>query len=39
MFMTGYDENSVLDRGHLDPDMQIITKPVQMDDFSQRMRE
>ncbi|WP_426130436.1 PAS domain-containing protein [Pararhizobium sp. PWRC1-1] len=39
LFMTGYAENSVLDRGHLDPDMQIMTKPFQMDDFSQRIRE
>lgn len=38
MFMTGYAENAVLDRGHLDADMQILTKPFQMDDFSQRVR-
>ncbi|WEZ85547.1 ATP-binding protein (plasmid) [Rhizobium sp. 32-5/1] len=39
MFMTGYAENAVLDRGHLDADMQIMTKPFQMDDFIQRIRD
>jgi len=39
LFMTGYAENSVLDRGRLDPNMQIMTKPFQMDDFSLRISE
>ncbi|WP_445678776.1 ATP-binding protein [Radicibacter daui] len=38
MFATGYAENAVLSHGHLDPGMQVITKPFDMTVLSNRIR-
>jgi PAS domain S-box-containing protein len=39
LFVTGYAENAVVGNGHLDPGMQVITKPFQMTAFALRVRE
>ncbi len=39
LFITGYAENAVVSHGHLDPGMQIITKPFAMEDFRLRISE
>ncbi|MBU6266120.1 MAG: PAS domain-containing protein [Sphingomonadales bacterium] len=39
MFITGYAENAVLSHGHLDPGMQVLTKPFSMEALSQRLAE
>jgi CheY-like chemotaxis protein len=39
MFITGYAENAVLSHGHLDPGMQVLTKPFSMESLSQRLAE
>ena len=39
LFITGYAENAVLNHGHLDPGMHVMTKPFQMDTFARRVRE
>ncbi|WP_156379669.1 PAS domain S-box protein [Rhizobium sp. Leaf383] len=39
MFVTGYAETAVLNNGHLDPGMQIVTKPFEMNVFAKRVRE
>jgi DNA-binding response OmpR family regulator len=38
LFITGYAENAVINHGHLEPRMQIMTKPFQMDVLGIRMR-
>ena len=38
-FITGYPENAVVGNGHLDPGMQILTKPFAMDSLARRIRE
>lgn len=38
LFMTGYAENAVLSHGHLDPGMQIVTKPFEIQVMAQRIR-
>ena len=38
MFVTGYAENAVLSHGHLDPGMQVLTKPFDMTVLSNRIR-
>lgn len=37
LFITGYAENAVLNHGHLEPGMQMMTKPFDMDTFSRRV--
>ncbi len=37
LFITGYAENAVLSHGHLDPGMQILTKPFAMDELGRRV--
>ncbi len=37
--MTGYAENAVVGNGHLDPGMQVITKPFAMSTLALRVRE
>jgi nitrogen-specific signal transduction histidine kinase len=38
LFITGYAENAVLNHGHLEPGMQVLTKPFDMDVFAERVR-
>jgi CheY-like chemotaxis protein len=39
IFVTGYAENAVLNHGHLDHGMSIVTKPFNMADLARRVRE
>jgi PAS domain S-box-containing protein len=39
LFITGYAENAVLNHGHLDHGMHVMTKPFQMDAFARRVSE
>jgi CheY-like chemotaxis protein len=39
LFITGYAENAVLNHGHLEAGMHIITKPFAMDALATRIRE
>ena len=39
LFITGYAENAVVGNGHLEPGMQVLTKPFNMDDLASRIRE
>jgi PAS domain S-box-containing protein len=38
LFITGYAENAVINHGHLEPGMQIMTKPFQMDALAIKIR-
>ena len=38
LFITGYAENAAITGGHLDPGMQVLTKPFAMDDLAGRIR-
>ncbi|KQT52286.1 MULTISPECIES: PAS domain-containing sensor histidine kinase [unclassified Aureimonas] len=38
LFVTGYAENAVLSHGHLDPGMQVVTKPFDMTILSNRIQ-
>ena len=37
LFITGYAENAVLGHGHLEPGMQVMTKPFSMDALASRI--
>jgi len=39
LFITGYAENAVLGHGHLEPGMQVLTKPFAMEALASRIRE
>ncbi len=39
LFITGYAENAVLNHGHLEPGMQVMTKPFASDALGHRVRE
>jgi len=39
LFITGYAENAVLNHGHLDPGMHVVTKPFAMDALATRIKE
>ena len=39
LFVTGYAENAVLNHGHLEPGMHIMTKPFEMEAFARRVRD
>ena len=39
LFITGYAENAVVANGHLDPGMQIITKPFAVEALGNKVRE
>ncbi len=39
LFITGYAENAVLNHGHLDPGMHVLTKPFAMDALASRIKE
>lgn len=38
LFITGYAENAVLNHGHLDAGMQVLTKPFDTDTFARRVK-
>ncbi len=38
LFITGYAENAVLNHGHLDQGMHVLTKPFQMDVFARKVK-
>jgi len=38
LFITGYAENAAVGNGHLDPGMQVLTKPFNMEDLASRIR-
>jgi signal transduction histidine kinase/PAS domain-containing protein/ActR/RegA family two-component response regulator len=38
LFITGYAENAVLNHGHLEAGMQVMTKPFDMDTFARRVK-
>jgi PAS domain S-box-containing protein len=38
LFITGYAENAVLNHGHLEQGMHVLTKPFQMDTFARRVK-
>jgi PAS domain S-box-containing protein len=39
LFITGYAENAVIGNGHLDPGMEVITKPFVMASLASKIRE
>jgi len=39
LFITGYAENAVLNHGHLDQGMHVMTKPFAMDVFARRVKD
>jgi PAS domain S-box-containing protein len=39
LFITGYAENAVLSHGHLDPGMQVLTKPFAMEALASRIKQ
>lgn len=39
LFITGYAENAVLNHGHLDHGMHVMTKPFASDEFGRRVGE
>lgn len=39
LFVTGYAENAVLNHGHLEPGMHVLTKPFGGDDLGRRVRD
>jgi CheY-like chemotaxis protein len=38
LFITGYAENAVVGNGHLEPGMEVITKPFAIDAFARKVR-
>jgi DNA-binding response OmpR family regulator len=38
LFITGYAENAVVGNGHLEPGMQVLTKPFAMDALAARIQ-
>ncbi len=39
LFITGYAENAVIGDGHLEPGMQVLTKPFAMEDLAGRIKD
>ena len=39
LFITGYAENAMLGHGHLEPGMQVVTKPFAMETLARRIKE
>lgn len=39
LFITGYAENAVLNHGHLEPGMHVLTKPFREDVLARRVKE
>ena len=38
LFITGYAETAILGHGHLDPGMEVLTKPFPMDALATRLK-
>ena len=38
MFITGYAENAAVGNGHLEPGMELLTKPFSLDDLTRKVR-
>ena len=39
LFITGYAENAIIGNGHLEPGMQVLTKPFAMEALASRIRD
>jgi hypothetical protein len=39
LFITGYAENAVVGNGHLEPGMQVLTKPFVMEALAGRIKD
>ncbi|HEX8555344.1 MAG TPA: PAS domain-containing protein [Sphingomonas sp.] len=39
LFITGYAENAAIGNGHLDPGMELLTKPFTLEDLARRVRD
>jgi two-component SAPR family response regulator len=39
LFITGFAENAVINHGHLEPGMHIMTKPFAMNAFGNKIRD
>ncbi len=39
LFVTGYAQSAAMAKGFLKPGMELITKPFEVDKFSQRVRD
>jgi CheY-like chemotaxis protein len=39
LFITGYAENAIIGNGHLEPGMQVITKPFAMEALGTKVRD
>ena len=39
LFVTGYAETAILSHGHLDPGMQVVTKPFDMTALGKRIQD
>jgi CheY-like chemotaxis protein len=39
LFITGYAENALIGNGHLEPNMQVITKPFTMETLASRIKD
>ena len=39
LFITGFAENSLIGNGHLEPGMQVLTKPFAMEALTSRIKE
>jgi DNA-binding response OmpR family regulator len=37
LFITGYAENAVLNHGHIEPGMELLTKPFAVSDLTARV--
>ena len=38
LFITGYAENAAVGNGHLEPGMELLTKPFSLDDLTRKVR-
>ncbi len=39
LFITGYADNAAVGNGHLEPGMEVLTKPFELTDFANRVRD
>jgi hypothetical protein len=39
LFMTGYSRNAIIHQGRLDPDVELIQKPITQADLAGRIRD
>ncbi|WP_393960382.1 response regulator, partial [Priestia megaterium] len=38
LFITGYAENAAVGNGHLDPGMELLTKPFSLEDLTRKVK-